>query len=270
MPEPGPGGDRGSQLVAGHRPVGERLSDSLAEEWPVRWRQAVVTLPAGELPHPAGGPQGKVRATVLRGQQVGGATKREGLDDPAFGQGTSDLARPGPFAPGADGKLGRRIELGLDRAEAAHNACDRFGSDRVEQLLPHTPRKSAGPAERHAQTITGWTRVRGATGLEPASSTRCSRPATRGRSARRGLGAVRTVHLPSRSCSPRRPAPRTSRRAHPRGRLRVDPPCHGCRVGPDGPGLALGDRQAALSARVPPMGHGGERRRALSGMPPLR
>jgi hypothetical protein len=85
---------------------------------------------------------------------VAGATKRERLDDPAFGQGTSNLARPGSFVPGADGQLGPRIELGLDGAQASHNAGDRLGPDWIEQLLPHTPRESAGPAERHAKTIT--------------------------------------------------------------------------------------------------------------------
>ena len=63
------------------------------------------------------------------------------------------------------------IELRRDRAEAADNACDRLVSDRIEQLLPQTPRKGAGPAERHSQTLT---RVDASspetTGLEPATS----------------------------------------------------------------------------------------------------
>jgi len=63
---------------------------------------------------------------------VGGAAKRERLDDPALGQSASDPARPGTFAPGADGKLGRGVELGRDGAHAAHDACDGFGADRVE------------------------------------------------------------------------------------------------------------------------------------------
>jgi hypothetical protein len=41
---------------------------------------------------------------------VGGAAKRERLDDPALGQGASDLTRLGAFAPGADGELGCGVE----------------------------------------------------------------------------------------------------------------------------------------------------------------
>ena len=174
MPEPGPGRDGGSQLVAGHRPVGERLSDSLAKERPVGRRQAVVLCQLGSSHIRLAARKARYAPPSCGRHQVGGAAKRKRLDDPAVGQGTSDLARPGPFAPGADGELGRGIELGRDGAEAAHDACDRFGADRVEQLLPHTPRKGAGPAERHAQTITGLTRVPGAAGLEPRALRRDS------------------------------------------------------------------------------------------------
>jgi len=86
MPEPGPGGDRRAEFVPGHRPVGKHVSDNLPKEWPVGWRQAVEALPAGELPHPTGGPQRKVRATVLGRHQVGGAAKRERLNDPRAGR----------------------------------------------------------------------------------------------------------------------------------------------------------------------------------------
>jgi hypothetical protein len=78
---------------------------------------------------------------------VGGAAKRERLDDPPVGQGAGDLARPGPITSGTDGELGRGIELRLDGAQATDDAFDRFGADGVEQLLPHTPRESLGPVE---------------------------------------------------------------------------------------------------------------------------
>ena len=43
-------------------------------------------------------------------------------------------------------------------------------TDRIEQLLPQTPRKGAGPAERHAQTLTGFTRAPGNEGTRTATS----------------------------------------------------------------------------------------------------
>ncbi len=61
----------------------------------MHWRQAVEALPAGQLQHPIGGPQRKVRAAVLGRQQVDGAAKRERLDDLPLGQSVSDLARDG-------------------------------------------------------------------------------------------------------------------------------------------------------------------------------
>jgi hypothetical protein len=69
------------------------------------------------------------------------------LDDPSLGQGTSDLAHLGPFASGTDGELSGGLELGLHSAQSTNDAFDRFGADRVEQLLPHSPREGPGPGQ---------------------------------------------------------------------------------------------------------------------------
>jgi hypothetical protein len=78
---------------------------------------------------------------------VRGAAKCERLDDPALGQSTSDLARPGPCASDANGEFGRGIGLGWDGTEAADDAGDRFGANRIEQLPAHAPGKGLRPAE---------------------------------------------------------------------------------------------------------------------------
>jgi hypothetical protein len=59
----------------------------------------------------------------------------------------NNLARPGPFAPGADGEFSRGVRMGRHGPQAAHDAFHRFGADRVEQLLPHTPCEGLRPAE---------------------------------------------------------------------------------------------------------------------------
>ena len=85
---------------------------------------------------------------------MGGAAERERLDDPACGQGTTDLALAGPFPPGSDGKLSRGIELGRDGAQAAHDAYDGLGAHRVKQLPPHTPCEGLRPIQRHHRRLT--------------------------------------------------------------------------------------------------------------------
>ena len=140
-------GDRRPKLFKRQRAVGKCLSDHFTKARPVRWRQAVVALPAREFPHSTGCPQGKVGAAVLRRHQVRGASKRERLDDPPVLQGASDLARPGSLTSGTDGELGGGIELSLDGAQPAHDRFDRCGTDRFEQLLPHPPGEGLGPAD---------------------------------------------------------------------------------------------------------------------------
>jgi hypothetical protein len=78
---------------------------------------------------------------------MGSATKRERLDDPARSKRASNLAWSEPFAPGTDGELGRGVELGRHGAQTAHDARDRFGADRIEQLPPHTPCEGPTPGE---------------------------------------------------------------------------------------------------------------------------
>ena len=147
MPELRLSGDRRPKLFERQRAVGQCLSDDITKALPVRWRQAVVALPAGELPLPTGCAQRKVDATVLGRHQVGGAAEREGLDDPAVGQRASDLARPGLLTSGTDGELGAGIGLGRDRAETTHDLFDRFGADRVQQLSSHAPCEGLRPVE---------------------------------------------------------------------------------------------------------------------------
>ena len=140
--------DRGDELLEGQGPVGERLADHLAEGGPVGRRQAVVALPAGELPLATGHAQGEVDAAVLGRHQVGGAAEREGRDQPAVGERLGDLARLGPLAPCANRQLGCGIELGRDGAQPAHDALDGFRPDRVEQLAAQAPGKRLRPVDR--------------------------------------------------------------------------------------------------------------------------
>ncbi len=152
MPEPGPGGDRRPELLRGERSIGERLSGGNPEKLPVPGRHAVEALPAGQLPHPTGRHQGQVGAPVLGGQQMDGAAHHPRLDEVPLGQRPGYLARLRPLSSEADRQLGRRGDLGLDGAQAAHDAGDGFGADRIEKVLPHAPGEGLRPTERlHAR-----------------------------------------------------------------------------------------------------------------------
>jgi hypothetical protein len=136
VPELRPSGDRRPKLFPRQRSIGERLSDCGA--------QGGHRMAGGCSSSAARSStfdlllQSQVSATVLRGHQMRGAAKRERLDDPSRGQGTSDIAHPGPFASGTDGELGGGLELGLHSTKSANDAST--GRRRpVNQLLPHSP-----------------------------------------------------------------------------------------------------------------------------------
>jgi len=78
---------------------------------------------------------------------VGGAAKRERLDDSPVSQSAGDIAGSRSLTPGSDGKFGSGVELGLDCAQASHDAFDRLVADRLEQLLLHAPGEGLRPGE---------------------------------------------------------------------------------------------------------------------------
>ena len=71
MSEPRFSGDRPREPFQRQRAVVQCPTDHLVQARPVRWRQAVVALPARKLPHPTGCPQRQIDTTVLGRQQMG-------------------------------------------------------------------------------------------------------------------------------------------------------------------------------------------------------
>ena len=141
--------ERGDELRTGERPLGERPPHVLPEPRPVRRRQPVEALPAGQLPHPARGAHREVRARVLRRHQVGRAPERVDLDHVPCRQRPRRVTHSPVGTSGADRQLRRRLRPGGHRPQPPDHVRDRPGADRVEQVPSQPPRQRPRPRHGH-------------------------------------------------------------------------------------------------------------------------
>ena len=120
-----PAADGLDQLLAGERPLGDRLANDAPQALHLLRRHAEVPDPARSLPRAAGGHERQEGSALLGREEVERAAHRPGLDQAAIRERERDLPASRRLAPHADGELRRRRDLGLHGGEPANDAVDR-------------------------------------------------------------------------------------------------------------------------------------------------